>query len=136
MEKDEELNRIREEKRGKLLRQISSPRENKTENVVTLNDSSFDDALKTANLPVLVDFWAEWCHPCRIMAPVVDELAREYTEKAVFAKLNVDDNPEAASRYEVMSIPLFIIFKDGEPVERIVGAVGLEPLEEALKRHL
>ncbi len=109
--------------------------EKKTEGVVVLNDSNFDDTLKTAGLPVLVDFWAEWCFPCRMMAPVVEELARDYAEKAVFAKLNVDENPATASRYGVMSIPLFIIFKDGKPVEKVVGAVGRGPLEDALKKH-
>ncbi len=136
LEEDEELNRIREEKRKRLMRQTSEPSEKKTENVVALDDSNFDDALKTAGLPVLVDFWAEWCFPCRIMGPAVEDLAHDYAGKAVFAKLNVDKNPESAMRYEVMSIPLFIIFKDGKPVERIVGAVGRGPLEEALKKHL
>lgn len=132
MDKDEELDRIREEKRQELMHRVS---EKKTEGVVVLNDSNFDDTLKTAGLPVLVDFWAEWCFPCRMMAPVVEELARDYAEKAVFAKLNVDENPATASRYGVMSIPLFIIFKDGKPVEKVVGAVGRGPLEDALKKH-
>ncbi|RLI41733.1 thioredoxin, partial [Candidatus Bathyarchaeota archaeon] len=97
---------------------------------------NFEEFIKNAKLPILVDFWAEWCMPCKIMAPVMEELAQEYAEKAVFAKLNVDENLEVASRYNVMSIPLFIIFKEGRPVERIVGAVGRGPLEEALKKQL
>jgi thioredoxin 1 len=104
--------------------------------VITLNASNFDKTLNDAKLPVLVDFWAEWCLPCRIMAPIIEELSREYADKAVFAKLNVDENPEIASRHQAMSIPLFIIFKNGQPVESIVGAVGRRPLEDALKKYL
>jgi len=74
--------------------------------------------------------------PCRIMAPVVEELARDYAGKAIFAKLNVDENPEVASRYNIMSIPHFIIFRNGHPAEEIVGAVGRGPLENALKKYL
>jgi len=118
------------------MHKISEPSEKKTENVVTLNDSNFDDMLKTTDLPVLVDFWAGWCLPCRIMAPVVEDLAHDHARKAVFAKLNVDENPKTTNHYGVMSIPLFIIFKAGKPVEKIVGAVGRGPLEAALKRHL
>lgn len=136
LQEDEELDRIREEKRRRLMHKISEPSEKKTENVVTLNDSNFDDMLKTTDLPVLVDFWAGWCLPCRIMAPVVEDLAHDHARKAVFAKLNVDENPKTTNHYGVMSIPLFIIFKAGKPVEKIVGAVGRGPLEAALKRHL
>jgi len=105
-------------------------------NVIELNDLTFDEALQKTKGLLLVDFWAAWCMPCRIMAPVVEELARDYAGKAVFAKVNVDENPDTALRYQVMSIPTFIIFKNGRPAERIVGAVGREPLERALKASL
>jgi len=118
----------------KLRELMKQSREAK--DVITLDNSNFDKMLKDAKMPVLVDFWAEWCMPCRIMAPVVEELARQYAGKAVFAKLNIDENPEIASRYQIMSIPLFIIFKKGQPVERIVGAVGRRPLEDALRKFL
>jgi len=131
MKKDEDLERIRTKKLKELLKESE-----KTKGVITLTTSSFDKFLENTNLPILVDFWAEWCMPCRIMAPVVEELARDYAEKAVFAKVNVDENPDVASRYTIMSIPHFIIFRNGRPVERIVGAVGRVPLEDALKKHL
>jgi len=108
----------------------------KVKGVITLESSSFDKAIESANMPVLVDFWAEWCVPCGVMAPVIEELARDYAGKATFAKVNVDENPDVSQRYLIMSIPHFIIFRDGKPVERIVGAVGRGPLEEALKKHL
>jgi len=133
VKKDEELEKIRTKKLKELLKKSE---EQKKEGVITLTSSSFDNFLEKANLPVLVDFWADWCMPCRIMAPVIEELTRDYAGKAVFAKVNVDENPEVASRYNIMSIPHFIIFKNGNPAERIVGAVGRGPLEDALKKYL
>jgi len=119
----------------KKLRELTK-QSKEAKGVITLKASNFEKVLNDAELPVLVDFWAEWCMPCTMMAPILEELAREYAGKAVFAKLNVDENPEIASRYQVTSIPLFIIFKDGRSVERIVGAVGREPLEHALRKYL
>ena len=111
-------------------------RKKKTKGVTPLNSSNFEEFIKNASVPVIVDFWATWCMPCKIMAPVMEELADDYAEKAIFAKLNIDENLEVANRYNVMSIPLFIIFKQGRPVEKIIGAVGRGPLEEALKKQL
>ncbi len=133
MNEDKELERIREQKMEALLKESEKQKE---EGVITLTSSSFDNFLENTSLVVLVDFWAEWCTPCRIMAPVIEELARDYTGKAVFAKVNVDENPEVASRFGIMGIPHFIIFRNGRLAERIVGAVGREPLENALKKHL
>jgi len=130
---EEELQRIRSRKLKKLMEESEKT---KAKGVVALESSSFDKAIESANMPVVVDFWAEWCMPCRVMAPVIEELARDYAGRATFAKVNVDENPEISQRYNIMGIPHFIIFKDGKPVERIVGAVGREPLEEALKKHL
>ncbi|MDH5449197.1 MAG: thioredoxin [Candidatus Bathyarchaeota archaeon] len=133
MNEDEEIERIKAKKLEELLKKSQKQ---KTEGVVTLTSSSFDNFLQNTNLPVLVDFWAGWCMPCTVMAPVIEELARDYAEKAAFAKVNVDENPDISQRYNVMGIPHFLIFKDGKPVERIVGAVGRGPLEAALKNHL
>ena len=130
---DEELERIRAKK---LKEMLEKSEKQKTGGVITLTSSSFEKFLENTNLPVLVDFWAEWCMPCRIMAPVMEELARDYEGKAVFAKVDLDENQEVASRYNIISIPHFIIFKNGSPAERIVGAVGRGPVEEALKKHL
>jgi thioredoxin 1 len=131
MPEDKELEKIRIKKMKEMTK-----RKNKPKAVTPLNSSNFDEFIKNAKLPVIVDFWAAWCMPCIIMAPIMKELARDYAEKATFAKLNIDENLEVANHYNVMSIPLFIIFKQGRPVERIIGAVGRGPLEEALKKQL
>lgn len=125
---DEELERIKAEKMKEMMSQ-------QNQGVVKLNTSSFGDFIKT-DLPVVVDFWADWCMPCRIMAPVMEELAKVYAGKALFGKVDVDENSQIASRYGIMSIPHFLIFKNGALVEKIVGAVGRGPLENALKKHL
>lgn len=84
-------------------------------------DAQFQDEVLGANTPVLVDFWASWCGPCRMVAPVLEEMARDYADKLKVVKVNVDDNPDTSSRYGVMSIPTMILFKEGAPVETIVG---------------
>jgi thioredoxin 1 len=88
---------------------------------VEVNDSNFDQMVLQSKTPVLVDFWAVWCGPCHMVAPVVEELAGEYEGKVTFTKLNVDENPKTASQYGIMSIPTLLIFKDGAPVSNIIG---------------
>ena len=97
-----------------------------------VNDKSFDEEVLKAKIPVLVDFWAPWCGPCRMVAPLVDELAEEYAESVGFVKVNVDENPKIASRFGIMGIPTLILFKDGKPFSNIVG---FKPKAE-LKRSL
>ena len=105
-------------------------------NTVTVTDTSFANDVLGSDKPVLVDFWAEWCGPCKMIAPVLDEIASEQAGKVRIAKLNVDDNPDIARRFDVMSIPTLIIFKDGEPQKRLVGAKGKGQLLEELAEYL
>ena len=95
-----------------------------SENVGHVGDQDFENEVLHSEVPVLVDFWAEWCTPCHIVSPVVEEIAREQQGKLRAVKLNVDDSPDIAQHYGVMSIPTLILFRDGEPQHRIVGARG------------
>ena len=105
-------------------------------NISTLTDTSFDEQIKGADVPVLVDFWAEWCGPCKMIAPVLEEIANENAGKIQIAKLNVDENLEISRRFEVMSIPTLILFKDGEPQLRLIGAKGKHQLLQELQAFL
>ena len=99
---------------------------------ITVNDSNFDQTVLQAEIPVLVDFWAPWCAPCRMVAPILDELAKEYDGEVKIVRVDVDQNPKTASKYSIMSIPTLITFKKGQPVSH---AVGFRPKAE-LKRSL
>jgi len=101
-----------------------------------LNESSFDAEVLQAKEPVLVDFWAPWCGPCRSMAPVIEELSREYTGKAKVVKVNVDENQSLAARYKIMSIPTMVIFKDGTSKDQIIGATSKGALAQKLDQLL
>ena len=90
--------------------------------VKTLTDATFDDEVAKATTPMIVDFWAPWCGPCRMVGPIIDEIAQEHGDKVAIGKLNVDENPGTASKFSVMSIPTIILFKDGEPAKKIIGA--------------
>ncbi|MCL0041385.1 thioredoxin [Dehalococcoidia bacterium] len=95
-----------------------------------ISDADFEQVVLKATNPVLVDFWAPWCGPCRAVAPIVEELADEYAGRITFAKVNVDQNPKTASEYSIMSIPTLLLFKDGKPIKQMVG---LRPREEFKK---
>src|SRR3974390_182202 len=107
-----------------------------SERITTLSDATFDEHVKASETPVLVDFWAEWCGPCKMIAPVLEEISAEHEGKIQVAKLNVDDNLGVPTRYEVMSIPTLILFKDGEVEARIVGARGKAQLLQELAEYL
>lgn len=98
------------------------------EGILTLTDGSFDEQIASAATPVVVDFWAEWCGPCKQLAPIIQELAVEQQGKITFAKLDVDANPSVSMRFNVMSIPTMIVFRDGVEVKRIVGLKGKHQL--------
>jgi len=102
---------------------------------ITITDDSFDQTISAAEKPILVDFWAPWCGPCRFIAPVLEELSVEKADTLLIGKVNVDDNPGVAQRYGVMNIPTLILFKGGQPVERIVGAMPKASLVKTLGKH-
>ena len=99
---------------------------------VDITDSVFEESVLQADKPVLVDFWAPWCGPCRMVAPIVEELSAEYEGKMTFAKLNTDENGETPRKYQIMGIPTLIIFKDGQEAARIVGARGKNALKQQI----
>lgn len=103
---------------------------------IELNEKNFKEEVLDSKLPVLVDFWAEWCVPCQMIAPVVKKLSEEYEGKLKVCKLNVDDNPGIAAKYGIMSIPTLILFKDGKIIDQIVGALPEEVIEERIKKNL
>jgi thioredoxin 1 len=103
---------------------------------VELTDSNFDEMISKGDQPVLVDFWAEWCGPCKMIAPVVEELANDYEGKAVIAKLDVDSNPGVSAKYGIRSIPTLLVFKDGKIVDKQVGAVNKGVLAQKLDAQL
>jgi len=102
----------------------------------SVTDQSFATDVLGAPGPVLVDFWAEWCGPCRMIAPALEEIATELGDKVTIAKLNIDENPDATRRYGVMSIPTLILFKDGEERARVVGARGKDAVLKDIDSHL
>ena len=102
--------------------------------VVEFSESNFEQEVSQSPLPVLVDLWAAWCAPCRVIAPVVEELAGTYQGKMKMGKLNVDDHPQVAARFRIMNIPTLLLFKAGKEVDRIVGVVPKEELTRRLER--
>ncbi len=96
---------------------------------VTVTDNSFDEEVVKSSVPVLVDFWAEWCGPCKMQNPILEEVAKEYEGKVKIAKLNVDENPATAGKYGIMSIPTLLLFKAGSIVKQMIGVQGKETLK-------
>ena len=138
-EEDEELKRIMEAKLRELMRRAAEAERRRQMEApagpVELSDQDFDAFLRQHEL-VVVDFWAPWCPPCRMMAPIIDELARRYAGKVVFAKLNVDESPLTAMRFEIRAVPTFLVFKRGRLVARWVGAMPKELFEARLRALL
>ncbi len=107
-----------------------------SENVLQVSDGNFDSEVLQASQPVLVDFWASWCGPCKAIAPVIDALAEQYADQVRIAKLNVDENPATPGKYGVRGIPTLILFKDGQIVDQLVGVVPRQQLENLLQKVL
>ncbi len=107
-----------------------------SEGITNLTDSDFDTKVIKSERPVLVDFWAEWCAPCRALTPVVEEVAKQYAGKLDVAKMNIDEHPQAPGRYAVRAIPTLLVFKGGSVVDQIVGLVSKAKLEQVLAKHV
>jgi thioredoxin 1 len=107
-----------------------------SDKIVTLSDENFEEQVIKSAKPVLVDFWAEWCGPCRMLAPTVDALATEFDGRMVVAKLNIDDHPVTPTRFNIRGIPTLLLFKGGKVVEQIVGLVDKGTLKRVLERHV
>ncbi len=132
---DEELERLKLKKMKELLGRLVGAGKGSSDKPVELTDQDFKSFVRSGGL-VVVDFWAPWCPPCRYLAPIIEELAREYAGRVKFGKLNVDENPKTARRYGIRAIPTLLVFKDGSLVDRIVGAMPKHMLEARLKKHL
>ncbi len=104
--------------------------------IVDITNDSFQESVLKSDKPVIVDFWASWCGPCRMVAPIMEELADDYEDKVQVAKVNVDDQGELAAQFRIMSIPTVLIFKDGQIAEKIVGARGKGEFVELIEKHL
>jgi len=138
MEEDEELGRIRDRMLKDMMKKTETKPESESllaDKPIEVNDSSFSDAIRKEGL-VVVDCWAAWCGPCRMVGPMIEELAKEYAGKILFGKLNVDKNQKVPLEYQIMSIPTILVFKDGKLVDRIVGAMPKKILEQRITRHL
>jgi len=133
-EEDEELRRIKEKKLREFMR-LKEKRQEMSVKPVHVTDSNFNDMVSKNSL-VLIDCWAPWCGPCVVVSPIVEELAKEYAGKVFVGKLNVDENPGTAGRFQIFGIPTLLLFKDGREVDRIVGLVPKDHIEARLKKHL
>jgi len=133
-----EIQRIKERKLVEMMQRARTQLETAAKNdgkPILLSDASFSSEISKYPLMV-VDFWAAWCGPCRTVAPIIEQLAKEYAGRVAFGKLNVDENPLTSGEFEVQSIPTLLIFRNGEAVDRIVGAVPKYQIESRIKAHL
>ena len=103
---------------------------------INVNDANFEQEVLKSNIPVLVDFWAEWCMPCKMVAPAVEAIAEEYAGRLKVCKLNVDEGPQTSAAYDVMSIPTLALFKNGKIVDKVIGVLPKSDLETAIKPHI
>ncbi len=134
---DEELERIKRAKLQERMRSVVGKKQEKPtlSKPVEITDATFKETIQNHPL-VVVDCWAPWCGPCQIVAPVIEEMARDYAGRILFGKLNVDENREVATQYQIMGIPTLLVFKNGKLVDRIVGAMPRQILEPKIRRYL
>lgn len=134
---DEELEKIKRAKLQEMMKRVDGKKQEKSalSKPVEVTDETFKETIHNHPL-VVVDCWAPWCGPCRMVAPVIEELAQDYAGKILFGKLNVDENPKVAMQYQTMSIPTLLVFKNGKLVDRIVGAMPRQMLEPKITHHL
>lgn len=133
---EDEIEKIKERKLKEMLERIGRKEGGeKLSKPVEVTDENFDEVIKKSGL-VVIDCWAPWCMPCRMLAPVIDELAKDYAGKVVFGKLNTDENRETVMRFGIMSIPTLLIFKNGELVDKIIGAVPRQFIETKLSAYM
>ena len=138
MENDEdtELERIKQSKLQKMIKSAVPEKQRTAFNKsVEMTDATFKEMIQNHSL-VVVDCWAPWCGPCQMVAPIIEELARDYAGKILFGKLNVDENREVSTQYEIMSIPTLLVFKNGKLVDTIIGAMPRQMLEPKIKCYL
>lgn len=135
-EEDEELERIKAAKLQKMMKSVAPEKRGTDFNrPVEMTDATFKEIIRNHPL-VVVDCWARWCAPCRMVAPIIEELSRDYAGRILFGKLDVDENREVSIQYNIMSIPTLLVFKNGKLVETIIGAMPKQTLEQKIKRNL
>jgi thioredoxin 1 len=135
-EEDEELERIKAAKLQKMMRSVAAEKRGTAfSRPVEMTDATFKGMIQNHPL-VVVDCWARWCGPCRLVAPIIEELSRDYVGRVLFGKLDVDENREVSMQYNIMSIPTLLVFKNGKLVDVIIGAMPRQALEQKITRHL
>lgn len=136
-EEDEKLEKIKRAKLQEMMGNVAGKKQEKPalSKPVEVTDATFKEIIQNHPL-VVVDCWAPWCGPCQIIAPVIEEMARDYAGRILFGKLNVDENREVATQYQIMGIPTLLVFKNGKLVDRIVGAMPRQMLEPKITRYL
>lgn len=136
-EENEELERIKRVKLQEMMKRTAEKKQGKqpSDKPLTVTDAAFKEMIRDHSL-VVVDCWAPWCAPCRMVAPIIEEMARDYAGRILFGKLNVDENPDVATQYQIMSIPTMLVFKEGNLVDRLVGAMPRQMLEQKITKYL